>query len=204
MASIALLFGSFRGGGVGRTRLRIARELLARGHQVELIVGKRAGDLLFEVPAEANVIELRRSPTWLTLAHILAADPAAARILAGLHLSGAAPSGKLRFLPSLIMTLRAIRPDAVLSATAPFSCITTWARKRTKLHFRIVASEHNRFSSNTVGERRWRYDLPPELMRKGYEGADAVVAVSEGLRREMVESFALEKDRSRDRLQSGR
>lgn len=106
MARIALLFGSFRGGGVGRARLRIAGELPNRGPRVDLIVGRAAGDLLPEVPDGADVIELRRSSAWWTLAEILAVDPAAAWILFAMRLKGARPSGKLRLLPDLVATVR--------------------------------------------------------------------------------------------------
>ncbi len=63
---VCLLFGSFRGGGVGRTMLRAAQGFLARGCAVDLVVGRRRGDLLGEVPAGARVVVLKRSAKLTT------------------------------------------------------------------------------------------------------------------------------------------
>src|SRR3954469_16952081 len=78
---IALLFGSFRGGGVGTSFLRLAEELLGRGFAVDLVVGKERGDLAGLVPPAARVVTLDRASAAATYALALRADP---HILKGL------------------------------------------------------------------------------------------------------------------------
>jgi len=179
---IALVFGSFRGGGVARAMLRTAQELLARGFAVDLVVGRAQGDLRTEVPEKAGIIELERTSKWRARAQALAADPGAFRPL----LSAWNLSGKLRYLPSLVRYFREVRPNAVFAATAPFNLIAVWARRLARLDARVVGSEHNQLASETVGQHRWRYDCPPSLLRHGYLQANAIVAVSSGVADELA------------------
>ena len=70
MARLALLFGSFRGGGVSTSFLALAREFLDRGHAVDLLVGKPQGDLAHLVPAAARVVPLSDGDLQLTFANV--------------------------------------------------------------------------------------------------------------------------------------
>ncbi|MFO1432288.1 MAG: glycosyltransferase [Candidatus Competibacteraceae bacterium] len=179
---IALVFGSFRGGGVARAMLRMARGFLARGFAVDLVVGRAQGDLYNEIPEQAGIIELERASKWRARAQVLAADPGAfGQLLTIWNLSG-----KLRYLPSLVRYFRQVRPNAVFAATAPFNLIAVWARRLARLDARVVGSEHNQLTAETVGQRRWRYDCAPSLLRHGYLQADAIVAVSDGVADELV------------------
>jgi hypothetical protein len=62
---LAIYLDNFSGGGVHRTTLLLAGALAARGHEVELLVCRRTGALLDQVPGGVEVIELGR-PSWLT------------------------------------------------------------------------------------------------------------------------------------------
>ena len=179
---IALVFGSFRGGGVARAMLRTARGFLARGFAVDLVVGRAQGDLRDEIPEQAGIIELERASKWRARSQMLAADPGAfGQLLTVWNLSG-----KLRYLPSLVRYFREVRPNAVFAATAPFNLITVWPRRLVRLDARVVGSEHNQLALETVGQHRWRYDCPPSLLRHGYLQADAIVAVSDGVANELA------------------
>lgn len=183
---IALIFGSFRGGGVGRAMLRLAEGFAARDFSVDLVVGRAKGGLLSEVPPGTRTIELERGAVWRTRLSSLAADAGIFGPMMHARMLGQKPSGKLRYLPSLAQYFRTSRPNAVLAATAPFNLIAVWARRLTHLDARIVVTEHNQLSSETVGNRRWRYDLPNALLRRGYMQADAIAPVSEGVAEELV------------------
>jgi hypothetical protein len=124
---VALLFGSFRTGGVAKMRLHAARELIARGFAVDLVVTRKRGDLLAAVPEGARVIELGRSPLWRARAAILAADFGSLAPLLTATALRQKPSGKLRHLPSLVRYFRTTRPHAVLAATAPINLIAICA-----------------------------------------------------------------------------
>ena len=182
---VALLFGSFRTGGVARMRLHAAREFLARGFAVDLVVTRNRGDLAGAVPEGARVIELERSSLWRARTAMLAADPGTLGPLLSAMALGQKPSGKLRHLPSLVRYCRATRPDAVLAATAPLNLIAVWARRLARLDSPVVVGEHTMMSGETLGRRRWLYDCPPALLRRAYLQADGVIGVSDGVAAEL-------------------
>ena len=193
---MALLFGSFRGGGVGTSFLRLADELVARGLAVDLVVGKERHDLQHMAPAAARVVTLARASALGTYALALRADP---RILPGLLAAARTrrqPSGKLRHLASFASYLRCSQPDAVIAATAPLNLVAFWARRLTGLHHPLLLSEHNRFAVETDGAApAWRYDCPPALVRHAYAEADALVAVSDGVADEMAAFAGVARER---------
>jgi glycosyltransferase involved in cell wall biosynthesis len=183
---VALLFGSFRTGGVARMRLHAARELLARGFAIDLVVTRKRGNLLGAVPEGARVIELERSPLWRARAAMLAADSGSLAPLLSAMALGQKPSGKLRHLPSLVRYFRATRPHAALAATAPLNLIAVWARRLARLDCRVAVGEHTMMSGETLSGRRWLYDCPPALLHRAYLQADAVIAVSDGVAAELA------------------
>ena len=192
---VALLFGSFRTGGVARMTLHAAREFLARGFTVDLVVTRTRGDLVGAVPEGARVIELERSPLWRARAAILAADPGSLAPLLSAMALRQKPSGKLRHLPSLVRYFRAIRPPAVLAATAPLNLIAVWARRLARLDSRVVVGEHTMMSGEALSGRRWFYDCPPALLHRAYLQADAVIAVSDGVAADMAANADIPRHR---------
>jgi glycosyltransferase involved in cell wall biosynthesis len=192
---VALLFGSFRTGGVARMRLHLARDLLARGFAVDLVVTRKRGDLLGAVPEGARVIELERSPLWRARAAMVAADPGSLAPLLSALAFRQKPSGKLRHLPSLVRYFRGSRPHAVLAATAPLNLIAVWARRLARLDSRVVVGEHTMMSGETLGGRRWLYDCPPGLLHRAYLQADAVIAVSDGVAAELAAYADIPRER---------
>jgi glycosyltransferase involved in cell wall biosynthesis len=192
---VALLFGSFRGGGVARTMLRAARGFLDRGYAVDLVVGRDRGDLKVEAPAQANTVVLSQASKLTTRVRVLSADRAGFGTLARPVLFARKPPAKLRYLPDFVRYLRRARPDAVLAATAPFNLDAVWARRLAGLPCRIVVSEHNQLDEDTVGDRRWRYDIPPTMLRHGYLQADAIVAVSDGVAEQLTRHAGIPRDR---------
>ncbi len=192
---IALVFGSFRGGGVARSMLRSAEGLLDRGFAVDLVVGRVQGDLVNEIPARARIVELERCSPWRARAHAIAADPGGFGVLFRTLVLTRKLSGKLRYLPSLVDYFRAHRPEAVLAATAPFNLISVWARKRAPIEARVIITEHNQLTSETLGNHRWRYDCPPRLLRHGYLQADTIAAVSAGVADELADHAAIPRER---------
>jgi glycosyltransferase involved in cell wall biosynthesis len=192
---IALVFGSFRGGGVARSMLRSAEGLLARGFAVDLVVGRAQGDLVNEVPDQAKVVELERCSAWQARAGAIAADPGGFGVLFRSLVLKRKMSGKLRYLPSLIRYFRERQPDAVFAATAPFNLISVWARKRAPIEANVIVTEHNQLTSETIGKHRWRYDCPPQLLKQGYLQADTIAAVSDGVADELAEHAEIPRER---------
>ena len=58
---IAIFVPDLRGGGVERVRLLLAREFLAKGHSVDLVLLRKRGILLRQVPPQVTIIDLQVS-----------------------------------------------------------------------------------------------------------------------------------------------
>lgn len=192
MPRVALVFGSFRGGGVARVMLRLAGALTDRGVDTHLIVGRCKGELIGEVPTRATVHALTHGSTVGTYARILRADHRAACGLLRAVGSGQPVTTKLRFLASLQGTLAALRPDAVLAATAPFNMISLWANTLNGGSARVIITEHNILTRPDRGEESWRYGLPPALLGAVYPRADAIVGVSTGVAEDLRSAAGLD------------
>lgn len=191
---VALLFGSFRGGGVARMMVQTAHELLGRGFAVDLVVGRLKGDVLKDVPKNATVVELDSASRWQMRKAVLTADPRGIGALLRPVLLEK-PSNKMRALPSLVRYFKDARPDAVIAATAPYNLIAVWARRLAQLEAQVVVTEHNRLSPETLKGDRWRYKCPPSLLRHGYLQADAIVTVSDGVGDELAAHANIPRDR---------
>jgi glycosyltransferase involved in cell wall biosynthesis len=170
--------------------LLAAREFVTRGYVVDIVVGQNRGDLREEVPEGARVVELEAGAKWRALGFAVVADPSGLRPLLRWKLPG-----KLRYLPSLVRYFRSARPDAIYAATAPFNLMAVWARRLANLDSRVVVSEHNQLSGETVGNHKWRYDCPPSLLCRGYLQADGIVSVSNGVAGELSEHAGIPANR---------
>jgi len=62
---VSFVFHAFAAGGIERSTLRLARELLARGYRVDLLVAYPVGPLLAKVPEVARVVEVAWIGPWL-------------------------------------------------------------------------------------------------------------------------------------------
>jgi glycosyltransferase involved in cell wall biosynthesis len=64
---IALFSPSLAGGGAERVLLNLARGLRELGHEVDVVLAKATGELLTQIPADLNVIDLNASRTLTCL-----------------------------------------------------------------------------------------------------------------------------------------
>jgi len=55
---IAFFVPDLRGGGVERVRLLLSREFLAKGHEVDIVLLRKQGDLLEQVPKHVRIVDL--------------------------------------------------------------------------------------------------------------------------------------------------
>lgn len=78
------------------------------------------------------------------------------------------------------------RPKWVLSAFPHTNIATVVALALAGSPSRCVVSEHAPLALQIVKQANWRYRLLPPLVRWAYRRANAVVAVSEGVRRDLV------------------
>jgi glycosyltransferase involved in cell wall biosynthesis len=181
---IALAVPSLAGGGAERVMLNLAGAFSARGHRVDLIVCRAAGELQDQVPDGVTLVELQRaSKVWSRL-RVLAADPAGlASLLRPVLLPINASSG-VRRLSDLVRYLRRERPQVLLSAMTDLNLVALWARRLAGVPTHLVICEHITLSQSVQADsnrRKWRYRFLPPLLARTYPWAQAIIAVSAGM-----------------------
>ena len=97
----------------------------------------------------------------------------------------------LASLPRLVGYLRRERPDVLYSALDHANVIAICARFLSRSRARVFVSVRNTLSAKVLGSRSRREQLLPALARHVYPLADGITAVSEGVRRDLVQHIGL-------------
>jgi glycosyltransferase involved in cell wall biosynthesis len=156
---ISLFSPSLAGGGAERVLLNLARGLRALGHEVDVVLVKAKGELLSQLPADLNVIDL--DAKW-TIASLL---PLAR------YIKRRRPAGIIAFLDHA-------------NVVAFWACIL--ARRRTPL----VATVHGTWS-RILEEGNYKTRILARVIGHTYKKMDKVVAVSEGVAVDLIETLGL-------------
>lgn len=93
--------------------------------------------------------------------------------------------GTLAAFRGLLRVLREERPDWLLSAFPHTNIAAVTALALSGLETRCIITEHAPLSRQIAQQDNWRYRLLPPLVRWAYRRADAVVAVSAGVREDL-------------------
>ena len=152
--AIALVTSSMDGGGAQRAVAKLAAGFSARGHDVDLVLGRATGPYLAELPADVRVVDL-----------------GAPRLAAAVW--------------PLVRYLRTARPAVVFAALDYVNVVTVVARALAGTRVPLVVSERNTLSVAMEHRNSRRDRWIPRLIRLTYPRADAVVAVSEGVARDL-------------------
>lgn len=126
---ISLFWKKLAGGGIESVMLTLAEEFLAQGLDVDIVLGKRQGELVDEVPAKANVFDLDVSRTverFTSLAKYLCQQEPDVLLSAG-TLSRYAVLGNL---VSGTMTPLVLAVHKPLSLTGSSSRLPKWVHDR--------------------------------------------------------------------------
>lgn len=92
----------------------------------------------------------------------------------------------LSALTGLARLLRRERPALMLTAFPHSNVVAVVARLLARSDCKLVVSEHAPLSQQTLRVGGWRYRVLPPFVRWAYPRADAVVAVSEGVREDLA------------------
>ena len=180
---IAFFLGSLTGGGAERIVLDLARALADKGQRVDLVISQLRGELISEIPSSVRTVALgstgrvrflrtlfRLPPdTWLTLVPLMVRKPLK----------------KIRSLPYLEYYLRTECPDILMASTNVPNLLAVWASQLAQGNTAIVLKQDNGFAQavrNTTDSLRLKV---PDLARRWYGSAPAIVAVSEGVAQEL-------------------
>ena len=131
-------------GGVERVMLNLAGEMVARGHRIDLVVGRLHGPFVDQIPPAVRVIDLKTSTVYQALASVpQLGDEAwpALRMLLTPHAHWI-----LGAVPKLAQYLRRERPDALLAGIEWPNIAAVLARRLAGGSTRIVLGVHDMLS----------------------------------------------------------
>ncbi len=161
MSRIALYIPELECGGAQRVFLLLARQFLAHGHCVDLVLSQARGGLMGEIPAGVRLVDLGAMEL-------------------GLGLVGLGLSSVLR----LRAYLRMEKPDALLSTLTGANLVAVVARSWSGVPTRLVLREAVSLKNRPGCMWRW-------MMRRAYPKADAVVTLSFAMQREVEKLLGL-------------
>ena len=185
---ITLVFCNLRLGGIQRSMLTLASELLRRGIAVDVLVQRATGEHAAEAPAGCRVHEMRRSR--MTLAervHVARTYPMLAWKLLRPRLNrhGLPRLRRLKELEFLEFFafvrdyLFRTRPRAVLSAEVRYNLLALCACSSVRPRIPVVVSEHNNLDASA--SPFWRDPKLTDRAVRLYSTARAAVGVSQGI-----------------------
>lgn len=196
MSLLAILMPSLTGGGAERMLLELAREFTTSGHAVELLLSRVKGRHGEQVPSELATVRLRRASDLVARAHAMRAAGAERVALLRPVLLPLKSSWALRYLPDLARYLQERRPAALLSANSWPNLVALWARRCADVETRVVVTEHVNMSQRVRHlSEKWRWRHLPDLVQRTYPRADGIVAVSQGVAKDLVACARLPRER---------
>lgn len=154
-------------GGVEKVRLALMRHFVDIGIECHLALRKRQGELLSEIPSAVRIHEL-------------------------------APTGMYEFIPTLIRLLRKEKPTHIITAFPDIGVLVWASLTLTRSYTKWIHSADNTHSSVA-----WRYGYLGRLRSRAencmtafiYKHSDAIVAVSNGVRDEILENYKVSPSR---------
>ncbi len=189
---IALFTNTFDAGGIQRALVSLAREFVQRGHRVELLLARKSGEMLAELPSEVSV--RRVAGLWPLAVRPLLAVPGRARKLAPIWLATRMPRA-IRSLGPLARYLREEPPDALLATPMTAALVALWAAHRAQSPVRIVAREANTLSQQIPHRRQLFGPHLPALAAEWYPRASGIVTVSDGVADDLARLTGLPRER---------
>lgn len=110
---------------------------------------------------------------------------------AGVELVDLGASRALYALPALVRYLRSRRPPALLAGLDRTIVLAVVAVRLARVDTRVVGQVQSTMSKAAAASSRWPDRMRPALARRFYGKAGAIVAVSDGVARDLVERIGL-------------
>lgn len=180
-AKIAILLPSLEGGGAERSMLHLIKGFLAQGRTVDLILCQAKGAFIDEIPAGATLIELEAVRGIQARWSAVTGNIRDFFVLLRPVLLAKKIAPEIARITSLQRYLKTGQPDVVLSAITYANLLVIWAKQMSGSDVSVIVSERIALSTYCAAPsnaRRWRWRYLPDVVRRTYPGADAVVAVS--------------------------
>lgn len=194
---IALLLPSLAGGGAERSIINLAAGFVSRGRRVELLLCKAKGDLMDQVPEGVSLVILDATPGLFARALLALRHPLDTLSLLRPILLAKKNPPEVASIPAIRRYLRQEKPDVLLSALTYANLAALWAAEN-KPTTPVVVSERIAlwtFCNAADNKRKWRWRYAPQLVRRIYTRAHAVVTVSQHAADELNEKIGLQHPR---------
>jgi glycosyltransferase involved in cell wall biosynthesis len=192
---IAFILESLRSGGAQNMILIIAAALAERGHNIDLLVLNAEGSLASRVPASAQVVKIPAGNVTLARLQCLLADPFAMPALLLPVLLAPKPSHSLGYLSGVARYLADVKPDALFAAKPTVNVEAVLAHRLARSRARLVLSERTNYSAAEEDADNSRRQGISALMRRTYAHADAIVAVSKGVAKDLISQIGVRPER---------
>lgn len=167
---VTLFHLTLGGGGIERIRINIARGLIARGFDVDMVLASAEGPNLSLVPPQVRVIDL-----------------GASRL----------PRDVPRVVLGLARYLRKERPKCILASCDHYNFLPLVAREIGRSDTRVVVSFHINMTKRSKNTRTLKAKLIPFCMRMFLPLADGVIAVSKGVADDLSRLTGFPRERVR-------
>jgi len=190
---IALFVRSFGGSGGARFILNIARCLSDKGHRVDLVMGRKEGYYLDEIPAKVRIVDLavRSSLQALgSLTRVHGDAMALAKMVLALR-----SHWILGAIPGLARYLICERPQVMISAMDYPNIAAILARDASRVSTKLILTVHINLSTKVANNQQSRRIRAfPKIAHRFYPKSDAIVAVSKGVAKDWSEMIKLNPD----------
>ena len=190
---IAVFIKSLQGGGAEHVMLMLASAFAKHGCKVDILLSSNRGHLHDEISGDVTIHTLVKAGRWRLLYPMLRLAPGNWRALSSIYTMKIPRI--LKVLPALKKYLRAARPDVVLSTLPGANIVAAWAIRLSGGNSSLVIREANQFSCVRHTDDNFGR-LLPRLAKRWYPTAEAIIAVSEGVRDDIVNELKLPPEKT--------
>ncbi len=197
-ARIAFLLDSLSGGGAEKVILNLASGFAAAGYSADLLICKMRGALRNQMPSDVNVVQLKAASSLRGVVAAFFADPACLWPVLGMLVRMRKVPGNFKSMPAIIEYLKINQPVVLLSALPKSNINAVLARRYCGGSTRIVVGVHANYSAQSGSGKKESDTISgykPSMIRKYYRQADAIVAVSRGVEKDICEYLGLPRER---------
>ncbi|MGA9377437.1 MAG: glycosyltransferase [Phormidium sp.] len=176
--SIAIFLRSLHGGGAERVIINLVRGFAEQGIKMDLVLLKAEGTYLSQVSKEVRIVDFNAS-----------------KLDQGKRWRLPTSFQSTSSLPKLINYLQQEQPKLLLSATHFTNEIAILAKHLSRTSTRVIVSEHTTVSVEAKRVEQISARLIPLTSRIFYPWADGIVAVSQGVAKDLANITKLPKER---------
>lgn len=179
--------------------LHLARNFSEQGRKVDLLLFRLEGAYMNDVPECVQVVELKAESSLSGRLLTAQADLSGIGALLKPVLLPLKADSSIRHINALKRYMEAQRPDVILSALTYTNLTALWAKLLSRAKVPVIVSERialsvpiHRKTDKRQHSWRWRHILP--MVKRTYQFADGIVAVSDSVANDLNANVHIERD----------